>query len=52
MARGDERKGRLTIWEKLAMAVIVVLLIIIVLLIFYEDIENFIKIFMDWYGEG
>lgn len=50
--RGDEHKNRLTLWEKLAIAVIVFLLVIIVIVIFYEEIEKFVEAFMDWYEKG
>jgi len=47
----SERKRRgLTGWEKTAIAVIVILLVIILALIFREQLEGYIRDFINWYG--
>jgi hypothetical protein len=43
-------KRGLTGWEKAAITVIVILMIIIVVLIFREDLEEYLRVFMNWYG--
>jgi hypothetical protein len=44
-----EKKKGLTRLEKTAIVVIIILVIIIVGLIFKDRIEEYIKIFMEWY---
>jgi hypothetical protein len=46
---GKGEKRSLTVWEKTAIAVIAVLIILILVLIFREQLEEYIRIFMDWY---
>lgn len=46
---GEDKKRGLTVWEKTAIAVIVVLIIIILILIFRDQLEDYIRIFMEWY---
>ena len=47
-----ERKTRLTIGEKIAIAVIIILVIIIILLIFNREIKEYIEAFKNWYESG
>jgi hypothetical protein len=47
---GREGKRSLTGWEKTAIVVIVILIIIILVLVFREQLEGYIKIFLNWYG--
>ncbi len=46
---GDEDKKNLTGWEKAAIVIIVILILVIAALIFRDQIEEYIKIFMNWY---
>ena len=46
---GEVRRRGLTRWEKTAIVVIVILIIIILVLIFREQLEEYIRIFMEWY---
>jgi len=47
-AEKNKRSG-FTLLEKIAIVVIVILVVIIIILIFYQDIENYIEIFREWY---
>ena len=48
MTDKGKRRG-LTGWEKAAIVFIVILIIVILALIFREQLEEYIKVFMDWY---
>lgn len=49
MTANGKKRG-LTGWEKTAIVVIVILIIIITALIFRERLEEYFRIFMNWYG--
>ena len=46
----DRKKRGLTGWEKTAVAVIVILVVIIMVLVFREQLEEYIRTFLEWYG--
>ena len=45
----DGKKRGLTVWEKIAIVIIVILALIILALIFREELEEYLKLFLDWY---
>jgi len=45
----DKNKNNLTGWEKAAVVIIVILIFVIAALIFRDHIEEYIKIFINWY---
>ena len=47
---GERKKRDLTGWEKTAIVVIVILILVILALIFREQLEEYIRVFMEWYG--
>ena len=47
---GEKKRRGLTGWEKTAIVVIVILIIVILVLVFRDQLEENLKIFMDWYG--
>ena len=46
---GESKRRGLTGWEKTAIIVIVILIIVILALIFRDQLEEYIRVFMDWY---
>ena len=48
----DNKKRRLTAWEKIAIGIIVILIIVIVLLVFVDQIQDYLNIFFDWYNSS
>ena len=48
----DNKKRRLTAWEKIAIGIIVILIIVIVLLVFVDQIQDYLNIFFNWYNNG
>ena len=48
----DNKKRRLTAWEKIAIGIIVILIIVIVLLVFVDQVQDYLNIFFNWYNNG
>ncbi len=48
----DNKKRRLTAWEKIAIGIIVILIIVIVLLVFVDQVQDYLNIFFNWYNSG
>jgi len=48
----DNKKRRLTAWEKIAIGIIVILIIVIVSLVFVDQIQDYLNIFFNWYNSG
>ena len=48
----EDKRRRLTVWEKIAIAIIVILIIVIVLLIFLDQVKDYLNIFFNWYSSG
>jgi hypothetical protein len=48
----DNKKRRLTAWEKIAIGIIVILIIVIVLLVFVDQLQDYFDIFLNWYSSG
>ncbi|MBN2073321.1 MAG: hypothetical protein JW770_05190 [Actinobacteria bacterium] len=46
------KKGGLTLWEKLAIAIIVLLIVSILFLIFNEKLMEYWEAFRSWYEGG
>ena len=42
----DNKKRRLTAWEKIAIGIIVILIIVIVLLVFVDQLQDYLNIFL------
>jgi hypothetical protein len=47
---GERERRGLTGWEKTAIVVIAILIIVILALIFRDQLEEYVRAFMDWYG--
>jgi hypothetical protein len=47
--RNDSGRRGLTGWEKTAIVVIVILIIVILALVFRDQLEEYVRVFMDWY---
>ena len=45
---GDRKRG-FTGWEKTAIVIIVILIIVILALVFRDQLEEYIRVFMNWY---
>jgi len=48
----DNKKRRLTGWEKIAIGIIVILIIVIVLLVFVDQVQDYLNIFFNWYNSS
>ncbi len=48
--KGEGRRRGPTGWEKTAIVVIVILIIAILALIFRDQLEEYIRVFINWYG--
>jgi hypothetical protein len=46
----EKKRRGLTGWEKTAIVVIVILIITILALVFRDQLEDYFRVFMDWYG--